>query len=54
MCRGVLRHVRSPSGTLGLVIGTLQLARAIDDPSLSDQILSAGIRVADTLVHFNK
>jgi AcrR family transcriptional regulator len=41
-------------GTLGLVIGTLQLARAIDDPSLSDQILSAGIRVADTLLHSNK
>jgi AcrR family transcriptional regulator len=41
-------------GTMGLVIGTLQLARAIDDPSLSDQILSAGIRVADTLLHSNK
>ena len=41
-------------GTLGLVIGTLQLARAIDDPSLSDQILSAGIRVAVTLLHSNK
>ena len=41
-------------GTLGLVIGTLQLARAVDDPSLSDQILSAGIRVAGTLLHSSK
>jgi AcrR family transcriptional regulator len=38
-------------GTLGLLIGTLQLARAVDDPSLSNDILAAGTRLARTLIH---
>lgn len=37
-------------GTVGLLIGTLQLARAVDDPSLSEDILSAGAHVASTLI----
>jgi AcrR family transcriptional regulator len=37
-------------GTLGLLIGTLQLARAVDDPSLSKDILAAGTHVAGTLI----
>jgi len=41
-------------GTLGLLIGTLQLARAMDDPSLSKQVLAAGAKVASTLIQFSK
>lgn len=41
-------------GTLGLLIGTLQLARAVDDPSLSKDILAAGVRVASTLIQPGK
>ena len=41
-------------GTLGLLIGTLQLARAVDDPSLSKGMLDAGAHVAGTLVQFSK
>jgi TetR/AcrR family transcriptional regulator, transcriptional repressor for nem operon len=41
-------------GTLGLLIGTLQLARAVDDPSLSKAMLDAGAHVAGTLVQFSK
>lgn len=37
-------------GTLGLLIGTLQLARAVDDPSLSKDILAAGNHVAGILI----
>jgi hypothetical protein len=40
--------------SLGLVIGTLQMARAIDDPSLSDNILTAGIQVAGSLIQSRK
>ena len=39
---------------LGLLIGTLQLARAVDDPSLSKQMLAAGANVAATLIQFGK
>jgi TetR/AcrR family transcriptional regulator, transcriptional repressor for nem operon len=39
---------------LGLLIGTLQLARAVDDPSLSKDMLTAGAHVADTLIQFGK
>jgi hypothetical protein len=41
-------------GTLGLLIGTLQLARAVDDPSFSKDILAAGTHVAATLIKFGK
>lgn len=37
-------------GTVGLLIGTLQLARAVDDPSFSEDILAAGTHVASTLI----
>ena len=37
-------------GTVGLLIGTLQLARAVDDPALSKDILAAGTHVAGTLI----
>jgi AcrR family transcriptional regulator len=40
--------------SLGLVIGTLQMARAVDDPSLSDNILTAGIQVAGSLIQPRK
>lgn len=39
---------------LGLLIGTLQLARAVDDPSFSKQILAAGAHVANTLIQLGK
>jgi len=38
-------------GTMGLLIGTLQMARAVDDPSLSEEILAAGTHVAAFLIH---
>ena len=41
-------------GTLGLLIGTLQLARAVDDARLSKDILAAGTRVASTLIQSGK
>jgi AcrR family transcriptional regulator len=41
-------------GTVGLLIGTLQLARVVDDPSLSDGILAAGTHVASTLIQSGK
>jgi AcrR family transcriptional regulator len=41
-------------GTMGLLIGTLQMARAVDDPSFSADILAAGIRVASTLIPSRK
>lgn len=41
-------------GTLGLLIGTLQLARAVDDPSFSKHILAAGTHVADALIQSAK
>jgi hypothetical protein len=41
-------------GTLGLLIGTLQLAPAVDDPSLSKNILAAGTHVAGTLIQPGK
>jgi len=37
-------------GTLGLLIGTLQIARAVDDPALSKDILAAGTHVAGMLI----
>jgi AcrR family transcriptional regulator len=37
-------------GMLGLLIGTLQLARAVDDPALSKHILAAGTHVAGILI----
>src|SRR5205814_7738786 len=36
--------------TMGLLIGTLQLARAVDDSSLSEEILASGTHVADALI----
>ena len=36
--------------TLGPLIGTLQIAPAVDDPSLSEDILAAGTHVASTLI----
>jgi AcrR family transcriptional regulator len=41
-------------GTMGLLIGTLQLARAVDEPSLSKDILAAGIHVASSLIQSGK
>src|SRR5438552_3043837 len=41
-------------GTVGLLIGTLQMARAVDDPSLSEDILAAGTQVATTLIQSGK
>ena len=41
-------------GTVVLLIGTLQLSRAVDDPSLSDDILAAGTHVASTLIQQSK
>lgn len=41
-------------GTMGLLIGTLQIARAVDDPSLSEDILAAGTHVAGTLIQSAK
>src|SRR5260370_32202630 len=41
-------------GTVGLLIGTLQLARAVDDPSFSKDILAAGTHVASTLIQSGK
>jgi TetR/AcrR family transcriptional regulator, transcriptional repressor for nem operon len=40
--------------TMGLLIGTLQMARAVDDPSLSEDILAAGTHVASTLIQSGK
>jgi len=40
--------------TLGLLIGTLQMARAVDDPSFSEEILAAGTHVAGTLIRSGK
>lgn len=40
--------------TIGLLIGTLQMARALDDPSLSEDILAAGTHVASTLIQSDK
>ena len=37
-------------GSFGLVVGALQLARAVNDPSLSDDILEASTRVAAGLI----
>jgi TetR/AcrR family transcriptional repressor of nem operon len=41
-------------GTVGLLIGTLQLARAVDDLSFSGDILAAGTHVASTLIQSGK
>ena len=41
-------------GCVGLLFGTLQLARAVNDPSLSEEILAAGTQVATTLLHSAK
>lgn len=40
--------------TMGLLIGTLQMARAVDDLSLSEEILAAGTHVASTLIQSGK
>lgn len=37
------------TGIFAVLVGTLQLARAVDDRSMSDEILAAGIRAATTL-----
>jgi TetR/AcrR family transcriptional repressor of nem operon len=36
-------------GIFAVLVGTLQLARAVDDRPMSDEILAAGIRAATTL-----
>ena len=41
-------------GTTGLLIGTLQMARAVDDPSLSEAILAAGTQLATALIQSGK
>jgi TetR/AcrR family transcriptional repressor of nem operon len=41
-------------GIMGLLIGILQMARAVDNPYLSKDILAAGTQVATTLVQFGK
>jgi TetR/AcrR family transcriptional regulator, transcriptional repressor for nem operon len=40
--------------TMTLLIGTLQMARAVDDPSLSEEILAACTHVASTLIQSGK
>lgn len=40
--------------TMGVLVGTLQIARAVDDPSLSKEILAAGTRVASSLIPSGK
>jgi hypothetical protein len=40
----------SAIGLFGLLIGTLQLSRAVDDPAFSKAILAAGTRVAAMLI----
>ena len=40
--------------TMGLLIGTLQMARAVDDSSLSEDILASGTHVASTLIQSSK
>jgi AcrR family transcriptional regulator len=37
-------------GLFGLLVGTLQLSRAVDDPSFSKAVLIAGTRLAATLI----
>jgi TetR/AcrR family transcriptional repressor of nem operon len=37
-------------GIFAVLVGALQLARAVEDPLMSDVILAAGVRAADTLV----
>ena len=39
---------------MGLLIGTLQLASAVDDPSFFEDILAAGTHVASTLIQSGK
>jgi len=41
-------------GIIGLLVGTLQMARAVDDPSLSENILAAGTKIAATLIQTGK
>jgi AcrR family transcriptional regulator len=41
-------------GIMGLLIGILQMARAVNDPSLSEDILAAGTQVATTLIQVGK
>jgi len=41
-------------GTVALLIGSLQMARAVDDPFLSKDILAAGTQVATTLIQSGK
>ena len=36
-------------GVFAVLVGTLQLARAVDDRAMSDEVLAAGIRAAKTL-----
>ncbi len=40
-------------GLFGLLVGALQLSRAVDDPSFSKAILTAGTRVAATLIQLS-
>lgn len=41
-------------GTMGLLIGTLQLALVVDAPSLSKDILAASTHVAGSLIQSGK
>ncbi len=41
-------------GIMGLLIGILQMARAVDDPSLSEEMLAAGTHVAGSLIQSGK
>jgi hypothetical protein len=36
-------------GIFAILVGTIQLARAVDDRSMSDEILAAGVRAATTI-----
>lgn len=40
--------------TMGLLVGTLQMSRAVDDPSLSKDILEAGAHMVTTLIQSPK
>ena len=41
-------------GIMGLLVGILRMARAVDDPYLSEDTLAAGTQLATTLVKFGK
>lgn len=41
-------------GILGLLVGTLQIARAVDDPALSKEVLAASTQVASAFIQSGK